>query len=351
MNIGFYDPYLDTLGGGEKYILDIISCLQSKHEVTLFWDDETILKKIKDRFGIDTQNIHLAKNIFASTQNFIESYVKRRNYDYLVIISDGSIPFLPTKNIIIFQHPIEGLKARNLKSRLKLYKNKAILCYSQYVKNYLDTNLPKPATILYPAIDIPTKEKVAKEDIILSVGRFTKGKNAKKQEAMIDVFKKNYKKAFLGYKLYLIGSVREEDESYFKKLLSQKGNAPIEIISNVKYSQMQDLYSKAKIYWHAAGFDEDLEAHPERAEHFGIATVEAMKNGAVPVVFNAGGQVEIIGNTKCGFLWQNREQLVKFTSMLINNPSQLKKMSQTAQARAEFFSESKFCDKITGFIK
>ena len=36
MRIGIFDPYLDTLSGGEKYMLSIASCLVQEYEVFIF---------------------------------------------------------------------------------------------------------------------------------------------------------------------------------------------------------------------------------------------------------------------------------------------------------------------------
>ena len=39
MKIGVYDPYLDDVGGGEKYMLTTAECLSNDHDVTIFWDN------------------------------------------------------------------------------------------------------------------------------------------------------------------------------------------------------------------------------------------------------------------------------------------------------------------------
>ena len=44
MRIGIYDPYLDSLSGGEKYMLCAAAYLADEHEVLIFWNDETILE-------------------------------------------------------------------------------------------------------------------------------------------------------------------------------------------------------------------------------------------------------------------------------------------------------------------
>ena len=36
MKIGIFDPYLDDLGGGEKYMMKIAQCLGKNHDVSIF---------------------------------------------------------------------------------------------------------------------------------------------------------------------------------------------------------------------------------------------------------------------------------------------------------------------------
>ena len=83
-------------------------------------------------------------------------------------------------------------------------------------------------------------------------------------------------------------------KSAVESLRKKTAGSKIEILTDSEFETLQTYYSKAKIYWHAAGFGEDLEKHPDRAEHFGMSTVEAMSAGCVPVVFAGGGQLEIV---------------------------------------------------------
>src|SRR5579883_3472191 len=94
MKIGIYDPYLDTLGGGEKYILSIASILSQDHDVFLFWDDKDILLKGSMRFHLDLSKIHITSNIFSAHTPFFARIGQTVSYDRIIYMSDGSIPFL-----------------------------------------------------------------------------------------------------------------------------------------------------------------------------------------------------------------------------------------------------------------
>jgi glycosyltransferase involved in cell wall biosynthesis len=105
------------------------------------------------------------------------------------------------------------------------------------------------------------------------------------------------------------------------------------------------------LYWHAAGFGENINVYPEKAEHFGISTVEAMGAGCVPVVFNAGGQKEIIEDNKSGYLCNSMEDFISKTNALIKDENLLKKMSVSSAKRSKMFSGNRFCSELKNIIK
>ena len=105
-------------------------------------------------------------------------------------------------------------------------------------------------------------------------------------------------------------------------------------------------YTAAKIFVHAAGFG-DPDDRPELAEHFGIATVEAMAAGCVPIVVNKGGQPEIVQHGTSGFVWNTLDELKGFTRMLMNDPELCARMSRAARQRAQRFSQAAFLREMS----
>ena len=90
--------------------------------------------------------------------------------------------------------------------------------------------------------------------------------------------------------------------------------------------------------------------NPERAEHFGISTVEAMGMGAVPVVINVGGQPEIVEDGINGFLWKTTDDLMKKTNRLIKEPELWKKLSLAGMERSKVFIGDRFCNDVKEII-
>lgn len=350
MKIGIFDPYLDTLGGGERYVAQIAKCLLSEHDISLFWDEKNILIGIKDRFGLDLSGVRVEKNIFSERTTFINRVLSSRNYDAIFYISDGSFPLLLSKSVFpILQFPLTPQSQSALKKKIKFNNIKAILCYSGFVKKSLEGMFPSDVKVVYPPVSIFGR-KEGKENIILSVGRFTKENNRKNQEVLIDLFS-SHRDEFKGWKLILAGGVLEDDEDFVENLKKKIKSDQIDIFPNTSYEKLVGFYQKAKIYWHAAGYGSDLQTSPKLAEHFGITCVEAMGAGCVPIVFSGGGLVEIIQDGVNGFTWENPKELLQKTQKMIESNESFKMMSSAAENRAKDFSVDKFCQEIDTLIR
>lgn len=350
MRIGLFDPYLDTLGGGERYILSIASVLAPNHKVSVFWDDNDILAKASDKFNLPLERVSTEKNIFSPYVSTTTRLLSSLFYDLIFYISDGSIPTLLSRSVIpILQYPVKGHEANGIKAGIKLMNTKCILCYSDFIKGFLIKKYQKPVQVLYPPVKkIP--QRLKKEKIILSVGRFTKGKNTKKQEFLIDFFL-SHKLHFQGWKLVLIGSAIMDDRDYLTGLQKKIGkNDAVEIVADASYAVLSRYYAKARIYWHAAGFGEDTQIHPERAEHFGISVVEAMSAGSVPVVYGAGGPKEIVTDNQNGFLFTDSNELFDKTKLLMTDARIWQRLSDAAIVRADDFSPDKFSSRLLNLI-
>ncbi len=354
MKIGIYDPYLDDLGGGEKYMMTLAECLSKEHNVSVFWDNKTDLLVLKERFSLDIAKITLAKNIFSKSTPFFERVLASRQYDAIILLSDGSIPFLLSKKLYIhIQQPLKQFEKGSLKDTLKLFRVTQFFSNSLYTKSFINRRFNLRTSVIYPPVEAKPKE-VKKQNNILHVGRF-RVKNVgvddyKKQQVMINAFKHMVDKGLTNWQFIVATSVREQDLDEFNRVKKSTEKYPIQFLVNKKNDELWEAYSKAKIYWHASGFGENLTLHPEFAEHFGISTVEAMCAGAVPVVINAGGQKEIVRENENGMLWETIAELQAKTRRLIDDEKLLGRLSEEAKKSRLRFSKEMFCRNIQGLI-
>lgn len=317
-------------------MLTVASHWSKKHNVSVFWDEQDILKRAKERFGLDLTNIKITRNFFRGNNLFKKIFASRR-YDLILFLSDGSIPTSFARfNILHFQTPFQHIQV----PRWKLSRYQAIVCNSAFTQRFLAPSIAARSVVIYPPVPMIGLGK-KKEKIILSVGRFAGHFQAKKQEILIEAFKHAIHTSCLqGWKLILAGGLLRDDEKYFRNLIGLAKGNPIEFLPNATFEALSSLYRRASFYWHAAGYGEN---NPQNQEHFGITTVEAMSAGCVPFSYRAGGQTEIIESGKNGFLWNTQDELLDQTQKVIRDNKLYERCQKAAVHRANNFSEAEFC--------
>ncbi|MEP7166992.1 MAG: glycosyltransferase [Candidatus Woesebacteria bacterium] len=228
-----------------------------------------------------------------------------------------------------------------------------ILTISDYSKAWIKKYWGLTAEVLYPPVNVKNfKAATRKKNWILHVGRFFVTGHNKKQLDLIKVFRKLVdEKGLKGWELHFVGSVADGEQhlEYFEQCKYYATGYLVFFHTDVPFSQLQQILSEGKIYWHATGLDENENKSPILFEHFGITTVEAMASGCVPVVIKAGGQKEIV-IVGSGYLWKNREQLIAQTYELTQDPQLLSSMSEQAIRRAKYFDRSEFKKRFEKYI-
>jgi len=345
MKIGFYNPYYDGLGGGERYTLTLASHWSKTHDVSLFWDDPNILAESENRFHLDLSRVRITPNVFKNG-NIFQKLLASRKFDCIFFLSDGSIPAsLAKHNILHFQVPFPSI----LSDPWKMKRYDAIVCNSQFTKNAIDAEIGMSAMVIYPpvhAVGLP--RKIQKKKRIVNIGRFTGYFEAKKQEVLISVFSEIVRKAvFSGWELVFAGGLMDSDREYYRNLVQKASGLPVRFMPNIPNEELIRLYQSSTLYWHAAGFGE---SDPVHMEHFGISTVEAMSAGAVPFVYAAGGQPEIVSDDENGVLWTTQEELADRTIALVSDSAALLRMRKAALLRSEMFSTARFTRAFDGLI-
>ena len=356
MRVAIYSPYLDTLGGGERYMMTIAEILSTKDSVEILLDAhldslgaEKLRKDLSDRFNLNLSKVNFIKAPIGRDSSYIERIFFMKRYDLLFYLTDGSI-FYPTakKNILHIQSPLVGQPSKSVWGKIKLEEWNLIIYNSDFTKKYSEKNWPNPSKVIYPPVDIDKIKFLKKKKYILSVGRFFGYLRDKKHKLLIEAFSDLYNREQLnGWSLHLVGSASEGDESYLEELKNQSNGLAVNFYPNLGYDNLIKLYGESSIYWHASGFGEE---DPTKMEHFGISTVEAMAAGSVPVVIGKGGQTEIVEHGKSGFLWNILNELEEFTLKLIKSADLWENLSKEAKIRAKSFSKEKFVQKIRSLV-
>ena len=346
MKVLFYSPYVPKhFGGGEKHFFDVATTVAQKHDVFIALPDETAnfsREKYEKFLNYSLEKLQFIPSKITSGSLF-EKLQETRKFDYVYAVTDGSFFYSAAKqNNLHIQIPFTN--PLNLWEKYKLRSWNIKNTNSEFTKKVVEkawqtkiTQVHYPLDNLNEITPVTTKEKV-----ILHVGRFFKQLHSKRQDVLVSffyLFLDQNPKLLKGWKLVLVGSI--EDSEYFEEVKKQALGYPIELISNISREKLIALYQEAALYWHATGFEVDEEQFPQKVEHFGITTIEAMAAGCVPVVINKGGQKEILESIP-ELLWNSQTECLVITQQLIADKSEYAKMQQRSLVAVQQFSKEIF---------
>ncbi len=352
MRVAVYSPYLDTYGGGEKYLLTAAECLSSGHQVDLLIDThlqtlnpKDLKQKLAKRFNLDLSMVNLVNAPFGKKSFFHNRYLFLKKYDLVFSFTDGSLFYSSAKKSVLhIQTPLKNISKNSFWGRKKLASWDLIIYNSKFTQKNSEAEWKIPSQVVYPPVDVGIIKPLNKKKYILSVGRFFGFLREKKHEVMIEAFKQLYSdKKARGWSLHLVGSAGEGDRPYLEELAKMIGDVPVFLHPNLPFGELVKFYGRSSIYWHAMGYEE---TDPTKMEHFGITTVEAMAGGGVPIVIKKGGQLEIIEEGVSGLFWEDIDQLNKETLNLIKNNKKMQSLSEGAVIRSAQFSKKIFEQKI-----
>lgn len=391
MRIGLYSPFFgSTVGGGEKYLgvtaeairdgfpdaeVEIVSPVpvdRERYERMLALDLEgirlvstnpkvTFLHRVAARMP----SLRLYRDLAISMQ---AARMTLRYDVFLTMVYVLPAFSLAPRTVVLCQFPYERGAARWRRGPLGgrlfwLYSapyralmprlagrdvelEAPIICQSEFVRHWVGEYWSRDASVVNPPIDVPAEEPdwSAKERVILSVGRFFAGGHSKRHDVMVEAFRDLCDAGLDGWELHLAGSVHRQpaDLEYFDRVSRRARGYPVSIHTDVTYDEVQSLYRRASIYWHAAGWSADRAVAPITLEHFGMTTAEAMGHGAVPVVIARGGQTEVVAEGKDGFHWDGLPQLRARTMQLAADAELRERMGREARRASFRFSRAEF---------
>ena len=193
--------------------------------------------------------------------------------------------------------------------------------------------------VLYPSIKIDeiatyissSSSSSSRDDICIVLSRLSP---EKKIELAIEAFKT---KVLKNKQLLIIGYLSRENKNYYQRLRDlSKRNENIKILPNLRRNDVLTLLSKAKILF-----------HPMPDEHFGIAIIEAMAAGCLPVVHASGGPLEIVDNGRYGLIYRDASEIPE----LLNRAFNLSEHFQhKVKSRALQFDIKQFQEKLITLI-
>jgi glycosyltransferase involved in cell wall biosynthesis len=349
-------PGMNIKGGGEQAVIySMLACLKMGHEVTLvseefdtalfedFYGCPGLFEKV-DRLSYPPfkpmmgRGLLLYQRLYHYQRQFKRLVPTRPSFDLLLGTQDvGYTPVtsIPEIQYCHFPEQFKHLQSNSVSRVWRLYygparvfyRKRARLIYqfltnSEYTRGFIRQIWDRDSRVIYGPCRLDLYSPQPKEDLVATVGRISP---EKRLHLFLEIARH-----LPGFKFAIIGSVH--NDAYFNWL---ENNAPANvsfIVSPLRKSP--EILGKAKIYVHCM-----------ENEHFGIAIVEAMAAGCVPVVHDSGGPREIV-IPEVGYRWRNVDEAVGQITTLIQDVSLSQQMSKAAFERSKLFSTERFENRL-----
>ncbi len=220
---------------------------------------------------------------------------------------------------------------------LSKFETKVLVTNSEYSKQAIIKYMGIEPMVVYPPVDIDDFLKVAgnrsREYRVVSCGRYSPEKRYEDVLRIAGTLR--------GVEFTIIGSISGKvSRPYVEKLRETKKRLRLDnvnIMVDVPREEQIEIYGKSMVF-----------LHPMRGEHFGIAVVEAMASGLVPVVHKSGGAwLDIVNRGMYGFGFDEGRMASAVMNALLSYDSYRDK----AVSRARMFDKNVFKSKMKEIIE
>jgi len=359
---------LNSVGGGEHVCLAVIETLKELgYEVTLITLEPTDWNKIKKIVGLkklikpDREKYLVPFRIgaFGIYMRLLTPLKSLRGKWDLKINTHGDITPFTYDDIIYMHYPVFALLKDNstkvkyseslfwrtyfipyqrIQERLaKRLKYKVLLTNSEYSASVIKKYVGIDAIVLHPPVEIEDFLKSSlinnREDAVILCGRFSPEKN---YELALEIANELPEIDFR-----IIGaSSGKISEGYYRKLVKlveEKGLKNVNFFKDAPRKLQLELYSRSKVFLHTMV-----------GEHFGIAVVEGMAAGLVPVVHKSGGPWnDILMRGKYGLGYSSVTEAAEAIEKAIR---EYQKFRTIALERARMFSKDEFKSRFRKIV-
>ena len=369
MNVAILHHSLNSGGGSERVCLDIIDALKKAgHNVSLCTfekTDWTTVERYYGKFTKPDKEIVGTKFLWDFTYgemvNFSLLTLKIYKSSDIIIVSSTSpnvfgilntypysgkkfifymnmLPFIYQSSIRRFYYTPYILIQKKTLSKVS---DLCALVNSSFGAKIIRETFGVNPRVVYPPVDIENFYFSKKQNLIVSVGRFSP---FKRFEVLI--------KSLVNIdecRCVIMGSVARnairDSVTYLRKLRKMvnelKLQDKIKLLVNCPFDVLRQTLSKAKLYVNCTLF-----------EPFGIGIVEGMASGCVPIVHRSGGAYEdVIDHDRYGFSFVDVNDLRGKINLLLENDDLYREYSRKAIKRSKRFNRKNFKKKILGLVE
>jgi glycosyltransferase involved in cell wall biosynthesis len=382
--VGVFDHLSADLGGSQLVVARMVSVLSEECSVDLIHGGKGYtLPELGEAFGVDlrraTERIvpDSGRSFAVPGGHSLAGYVKEGRrfdrsltepYDLFLYSGHGLPPVSSACAALVYCHfPIEArpevelapttawqrrsaigrrirMASYNYLWRRRMRGYRRVLANSHFTASWIERLWRIRAGVMYPPVSMEGPLG-AKRNLIVSIGRFDP-RDRKNVSVQFEAFPRFLSQVGDTWSLCIMGFCGEgpEEQKYVDMLRDRARGLPVTLLVNADRSRVRQSLGEAKLFWHSRGLvGHEQESLPAwRMEHFGIATVEAMMAGCVPLVPASGGQLEIVDDGLNGFLCHDVDALITRSVELGNDDALRARMSAKATERSLAFRAEVF---------
>lgn len=366
-----YIVHLFTVcGGGERLSLEMARVLRgSGYEVVYITNSAKYMRECGKLLGLPTDYSTIERTSFlARLLSLTGRFTRYRRLllfeevarlisslsDNLVIDSGANIPLNVDLSYIHYPAQLGTVESSapqwmiynwivERKVKPMIGRPRKLLTNSTWTARLVKRIFGLDAEVLYPPVDVERLKYDGrpKERIIVTISRLTPEKNLHLLPRVASSVPE--------YDWYLVGTMSGSADGEMGRIVYNRvlreakryNSRNFHVLVNLPRGVLCDLLQRASFY-----------VHPPFREHFGIAVVEAMSAGAVPIVYRDGGAwtdvVRPIGYERLGYT--NLEDIPKVVRDLSAEASKLEGLRERATHYASKFSVGAFREEFKRHI-
>ena len=370
-------PTLNSLGGAQRLCVHLMKALAERDfRVTLATVDKTnwtaLRKVFAESFRPDGEFYLLSRMPEIPTLTLRQAFMAmayilelllitlKGDYDLLinmggeVIDSMGDVVYInaiPLKLMHVYPK-IQPTHAPQWRCYSRLYglltrvfgtHNSVIVTNSKSNQEIVRKHLGRTPLVVHPAVDVKrvrsSLQSERRGNVAVTLSRF---RSAKDLEIIPSIAKRAEQCRFI-----LIGTADKDSEECLKKIFRRTKELGVQdrvrILKNRPFSQILEKLSTAKVFLHTQSY-----------EAFGMAVVEAMAAGCVPVVPRYGGPwCDILAEAqgKFGFSYRSPAEAADIINRLQDDDAMWKEVSRRASVRANDYDHAIFERKMVDIVQ
>ena len=364
MIVGVFSPSINLCGGAEWVALNIICALKEHgHKVILLSDSKINQKKfthVFDRTVSVDQQLIFPLRVFPQTDphnlyiDALRSMVLKTKCE--ILIDTYSNALLPGADIVYIHYPL----LRSVRQGLPYWRNRAyfspyqgfldshktdiakklILVNSKFTAQAAIAEFGVDPHVLYPSfpnkisgLNKPDLQKPRYNNVAV-IARISGEKNLQIIPYIAQLANKNISFTIVG-----LLSSRKVLLSLINLIKELEVSDRVKILTDVKREQTREILLNSKVF-----------IHTKEEEHFGIAIVEAMSLGCIPLVHDSGGPREFVPER---FRFKSIEDAASKLEEAIDSwsPTIARKFSKFAERFNEDNFSKQFIDLLNGHLR